>query len=362
MASVGATHRSAGPPQARRAPSGGSEVHEVTNVGAIPHYIGRFAPSPTGPLHAGSLVAALASWLDARAHYGTWLVRIEDVDTPRCVPGADQEILRQLAVCGLVSDVAPLYQSQRGAHYQEALDKLIQGRAVYPCGCSRKDIEVALQARSDASLPAQGDASPHNMPSKPRGAELVYPGTCRTGLHGKSARAWRFDTRSDKATEATGQQTMAGAATKNMANSFLTWHDRRLGPQQQDVENEVGDFVVKRADGRWAYQLAVVVDDAAQGITHIVRGEDLADNTSRQILLQRALRYPAPQYLHTPLVLAADGLQLSKQNGAAPLDLSQPLLALNAAALVLGLPTSPQAHLPSALADYLSAWKKRVNR
>jgi glutamyl-Q tRNA(Asp) synthetase len=360
VTNVGAIHSSAGPPQARRAPSGGSEVHEVTNVGAIPHYIGRFAPSPTGPLHVGSLVAALASWLDARAHYGTWLVRIEDVDTPRCVPGADQEILRQLAVCGLVSDVAPLYQSQRGAHYQAALDKLIQTRAVYPCGCSRKDIEVALQARSDASMPAQGDASPHNMPSKPRGAELVYPGTCRAGLHGKSARAWRFDIRIHKANEALAQQNIAGAATVSIANTLIPWHDRRLGAQQQDVENEVGDFVVKRADGLWAYQLAVVVDDAAQGITHIVRGEDLADNTARQILLQRALRYPTPQYMHTPLVLAADGLKLSKQNGATPLDLSQPLLAISTAALALGFDASGQTHLPSLLASCVQEWRKRV--
>ncbi len=311
------------------------------------HYTGRFAPSPTGPLHAGSLVAALASWLDARAHQGTWLVRIEDVDTPRCLPGADQEILQQLALCGLVSDAAPLYQSQRGAHYQAALDALVQRKAVYPCGCSRKDIELALATRADAPLPGAA--------AKPRGAELVYPGTCRDGLHGKSARAWRFDTRIYRSNEAAGQQNIAGEATENIAGNFLTWHDLRRGTQHQDVENEVGDFVVKRADGLWAYQLAVVVDDAARGVTHVVRGEDLADNTARQILLQRALGTPTPQYLHTPLVLALDGHKLSKQNGATPLDLSQPLLALNAAAQCLGLAPATGS-LSQALQGWAQAW------
>jgi glutamyl-Q tRNA(Asp) synthetase len=325
----------------------------VTSVGAA--YIGRFAPSPTGPLHAGSLVAALASWLDARAHQGTWLVRIEDVDTPRCVPGADREILQQLALCSLVPDAAPLYQSQRGAHYQTALDALIQQKAVYPCGCSRKDIETAWKARREASQSTQGDTPPPNRPSKPRGAELVYPGTCRAGLHGKSARAWRFNAHIYKANEALDQQNVAGAATVNIANTLLPWHDRRLGAQQQDVENEVGDFVVKRADGLWAYQLAVVVDDAVQGITHVVRGEDLADNTARQILLQRALGYPTPQYLHTPLVLAADGLKLSKQNGATPLDLAQPLRALNAAAACLGLAPATGT-VRQALQGWSQAW------
>jgi glutamyl-Q tRNA(Asp) synthetase len=343
----------AGPPQGAKAPSGGSAVHAVTSVAAT--YIGRFAPSPTGPLHAGSLVAALASWLDARAHHGTWLVRIENVDTPRCVPGADREILRQLALCGLVSDAAPLYQSQRGAHYQAALDALIELKAAYPCACSRKDVEVALAARTEASPALQADTPAPSLAAKPRGAELVYPGTCRTGLHGKSARAWRLDTRIYKENKALAQQNIAGAATENIANSPLIWHDRRLGAQQQDVESEVGDFVVKRADGLWAYQLAVVVDDAAQGITHIVRGEDLADNTARQILLQRALGYPTPQYLHTPLVLAADGHKLSKQNGATPLDLSRPLLALNAAAACLGL--APAAgSLKQALQGWTQAW------
>ena len=288
---------------------------------APPPYTGRFAPSPTGPLHAGSLVAALASWLDARAHGGRWLLRIEDVDTPRGVPGADATIVAQLAACGLRPDEAPLYQSARGALYEAALQQLItQGRA-YPCGCTRQDIALALAAAGHA---------------RARHGELVYPGTCRHGLQGQPARAWRF-------------LTQAGT---------LHWTDRRLGPQSQDVQQQVGDFALRRADGLWAYQLAVVVDDAAQGVSHVVRGQDLADNTARQIQLQAALGLPTPRYLHTPLVLGANGEKLSKQNGAAPLDLSDPLAALNAAAAVLDLPaqTGP---LPQALAQWTQAWAER---
>ena len=287
-------------------------------------YRGRFAPSPTGPLHAGSLVAALASWLDARAHGGTWLVRIEDVDTPRCVPGADEFILQQLAACGLVPDEAPVWQSQRAAIYQTALDTLIARGAAYPCACSRSDIERALAASGR---------------SKPRHGELVYPGTCRNGLHGKPARAVRCLT-----------------IAPDGRDLDIAWHDRRLGAQRQNLTQEVGDFVLKRADGLWSYQLAVVVDDAAQGITHVVRGEDLADNTPRQIHLQRLLGLPTPTYLHTPLVLGANGEKLSKQNGAQALDLRDPLHALRASARVLGLPevSAPQADW---LAAMVAAWR-----
>jgi glutamyl-Q tRNA(Asp) synthetase len=286
-------------------------------------YVGRFAPSPTGPLHAGSLVAALASWLDARAHHGRWLMRIEDVDTPRCVPGADRLILRQLAACGLSPDEPPVRQSQRRPLYQAALDRLVsQGRA-YPCACSRKDIESALAAQGRP---------------RSRHGELRYPGTCRDGLRGRAARAWRF---------------------RNTPGP-VHWHDRRMGPQQQDVEQEVGDFVLRRADGLWAYQLAVVVDDADQGITQVVRGEDLADNTARQILLQRALALPTPGYLHTPLVLAANGEKLSKQNGAAAIDTSQPLRALNSAAAVLGL-SAHGGPLALALAAWQLQWRDSYN-
>ena len=283
-------------------------------------YTGRFAPSPTGLLHAGSLVAALASWLDARAHGGRWLVRIEDVDTPRCVPGADQAILQQLASCGLTPNDPVLWQSQRGAAYDQALQHLVNQGWAYPCGCSRKDIESAqIVARHRAA---------------------VYPGTCREGLKGKPARAWRLNVQ---------------AVQKALGLPAVThWLDRRLGPQQQNVAEEVGDFVLRRADGLWAYQLAVVVDDAEQGITDVVRGQDLADNTARQMVLQRALGLPTPQYLHTPLVLGTDGDKLSKQNGAMALDLSDPLAALTQAAQVLGLPAQPTLHqlLTQAQADW----------
>ena len=281
-------------------------------------YRGRFAPSPTGPLHAGSLVAALASWLDARVHGGAWLVRIEDVDRARCRPGLDAVILDQLAACAMVSDEAPWMQSKRELAYAEALDTLTRQGFTYPCGCTRSEIDAAWAARGVFHEP---------------GRERIYPGTCRLGLQGKVARAIRF-----------------------RAEGRVDWRDRRQGLQQQDVAAEVGDFVLRRADGLWAYQLAVVADDAAQGITDIVRGEDLLDNTARQMLLQRALKLPTPRYLHTPLVMAADGRKLSKQNGAQRLDLADPVAALNAAGQVLGLPerpgVSPQAWLESALPDW----------
>ena len=293
-------------------------------------YTGRFAPSPTGPLHAGSLVAALASWLDARAHDGRWLLRIEDVDTPRCVPGADALIIDQLRVCGLVPDAPPVWQSQRATQYRQALDDLIARGLAYPCACSRKDIEQAQGMRGVLRTP---------------GTELPYPGTCRPergGLHGRPPRAWRLRTDG------------GGVAAP------LRWHDRRLGEQTQQIERAVGDFVLLRADGLWAYQLAVVVDDAAQGITHVVRGEDLADNTPRQILLQRALRQPTPTYLHTPLVLAADGQKLSKQNGAQAFDASDPATALKQAATLLGLAVPDGSHRVDELLNrWIAAWRAR---
>lgn len=281
---------------------------------------GRFAPSPTGPLHAGSLVAALASWLDARARGGVWLVRIEDVDTPRCVPGADTFILQQLATCGLTPDEPVTWQSRRGHRYQAALDRLLETGAAYPCACSRSDIEAALAAAGR---------------QRERHQAAVYPGTCREGLQGREARAWRLR--------------LPDGAT-------VHWRDARLGPQQQDVATEVGDFVLRRADGLWAYQLAVVVDDAEQGITHVVRGADLADNTPRQILLQRALGLPGLAYHHVPLVLGSNGEKLSKQNGAAPLDLSDPPAALQSAASVLGLPPAGGG-VAEALALWSRAWQ-----
>jgi glutamyl-Q tRNA(Asp) synthetase len=281
-------------------------------------YRGRFAPSPTGPLHAGSLVAALASWLDARAHGGAWLVRIEDVDQPRCSPAAAELILAQLAACGLHSDEPVLWQSTRGPAYAAALQQLLDSVRAYACGCTRSDVEAHWLSQGLAHVP---------------GSDRIYPGTCRSGLHGKQPRALRF-----------------------LAEGSVQWADRRLGLQVQDLAREVGDFVLKRADGLWAYQLAVVVDDAAQGITDIVRGEDLADNTARQIALQRALRLPTPRYLHTPLVLAADGRKLSKQNGAQALDVAEPIHALNMAAAVLGIPRNESQVISDWLASASLAW------
>ena len=285
-------------------------------------YRGRFAPSPTGALHAGSLVAALASWLDARGHDGQWLVRIEDVDRPRCLPGADQEILRQLALCGLRPDAPPQWQSQREPLYQAALDRLVAAGAAYPCACSRKDIELALRAQGR---------------ERSRHGELAYPGTCRHGLHGREPRAWRL----------------------HVPDGVVAWTDRRVGVHLQDVAAEVGDFVLKRADGLFAYQLAVVVDDGEQGITHVVRGEDLVDNTPRQLLLQRALGLPQPSYLHAPLVLGPNGEKLSKQNGAAPLDLRDPRAALAQAGAMLGLALPAHGTLAEALAETARAWRQR---
>ena len=290
--------------------------------------VGRFAPTPSGPLHAGSLVAAVASWLDARANQGRWLVRVEDLDGPRTAAGVEAEILRQLHALGLRPDEAPWRQSERSAQYQTALDRLRAAGHAYPCGCTRREIDAEL---ATLGAPAQ------------RGTERIYPGTCRHGLNGKPSRAWRLRCGTDHAPLA------------------IDWTDRRLGAQSQDVTHEVGDFVLQRADGPWAYQLAVVVDDAAQGISHVVRGADLADNTARQIHLQRLLCVPTPSYLHTPLVLDARGEKLSKSNGAAPLDLSQPLPALRAAGAVLELhvsdcATSTEAWLIEATAQWRSKW------
>jgi glutamyl-Q tRNA(Asp) synthetase len=284
-------------------------------------YIGRFAPSPTGLLHAGSLVAALASWLDARAHGGRWLVRIENVDTPRCIADADTGILAQLDALGLVPDAPPTWQSRRGGHYEAALAQLRRSGWAYPCTCSRSDIAAAL-ARAGVPHVAHG--------------ERVYPGTCcpatfastdgEPPVPSKRPPAWRLRTR-----------TAAGE------DVVVAWHDRLLGDQHQDVTHTVGDFVLKRADGLWAYQLAVVVDDAAQGVTDVVRGADLADNTARQIHLQRVLGLPTPRYLHTPLVYADDGQKLSKQTGARAVSLRSDVdavIALRRAARVLGLPVA----------------------
>ncbi|WP_159911807.1 tRNA glutamyl-Q(34) synthetase GluQRS [Pantoea sp. 18069] len=312
-------------------------------------YAGRFAPSPTGPLHAGSLVAALASWLDARAHQGRWLVRIEDIDPPRCMAGADDLILQQLAACGLRPDETPVWQSRRCSFYEQALQQLLARRLAYACACTRRDIEMAWERLGM---------------ERQRHVERPYPGTCRAGLQGRPARAWRF------ATEKAARQALPfdgqAAPAWDAADGSLLWQDRRLGAQSQDLVHSVGDFVLRRADGLWAYQLAVVVDDGLQQISHVVRGEDLTDNTPRQMLLQQALGLATPVYLHTPLVRRADGEKLSKQHGARSIDTSTPQAcraALAAAAAALGLPVADCTHksLADALALWVQAWRANYN-
>ena len=238
-------------------------------------HTGRFAPSPTGPLHFGSLAAALASWLEARAAGGRWLVRIEDLDPPREQPGAADEILRTLERLGLYWDGEVVFQSRRKALYQESLDDLRE--FTYGCGCSRREI-------ADSSLGLAAD-----------GAQ-IYPGTCRVGLPpSRQPRSLRLK--------------VAGS---------IDFVDRVQGPQRQNLETEVGDFVLRRADGQFAYQLAVVVDDAAQGVSDVVRGADLLGSTARQVFLQRLLGLPTPRYLHIPAAVNAAGEKLSKQTGALP--------------------------------------------
>jgi glutamyl-Q tRNA(Asp) synthetase len=280
------------------------------------------------------MVAALASWLDARAHGGRWLVRIEDVDTPRCVPGADGEILRQLAACGLQPDEPPVWQSRRGDLYAQSLETLQGAGLAYGCRCTRREVALAQVAAGHDRV---------------RHGELVYPGTCRPG--GAQPVAWA---------EARAVRLLTVAP--DGGDVVIDWTDARLGPQHQNVTREVGDFVLRRADGLWAYQLAVVVDDAAQGITHVVRGEDLADNTPRQIWLQRCLGLSIPRYCHTPLVLDGQGEKLSKQTGARPVAVDAPVDVLRAAASALGLSVPWCPDVNAALQVALSGWKAGPGR
>jgi len=297
-------------------------------MNAEPGYRGRFAPSPTGPLHFGSLVSALASFLDARAHRGTWLIRIEDVDGPRTVPGAAAEILETLGRFGMFSAEEPVWQSQREVAYQQAFQQLLGAGFVFPCGCTRREIADSL---------AHGHT---RHTGHTRQATLAYPGTCRDGLHGKPPRAWRMRVPDGDA-------------------AVLSFKDRWQGTQTQDLASEVGDFVLKRADGEWAYQLAVVVDDADAGITHIVRGADLLDSTARQIYLQRCLGVSTPAYLHVPVIVNELGEKLSKQTGATALDTGAPLVELTQAAKHLGLHPSPAGSLEAFFSDVTAQWAKR---
>lgn len=275
-------------------------------------YVGRFAPSPTGPLHFGSLVAALASWLDARRAGGRWLLRMEDLDQPRVIPGAADTILRQLEAFALEWDGPVVYQSARLELYQEAVGKL--KTHCYPCACTRKELE-------DSALAIDGSR--------------IYPGTCRAGLApGKAQRAGRT---------AFAVRLRTGAAP-------VRFVDRVQGAISQSVETEAGDFILLRADGIFAYQLAVVVDDAAQGITDVVRGADLLDSTARQIVLQRLLGFATPRYLHAPVATNRAGEKLSKQTRAAdagPDDLPGALefLGMNA----------PEGLVPKELLEWASS-------
>ena len=292
-------------------------------------YRGRFAPSPTGPLHAGSLVAALGSWLDARKNKGKWLLRMEDLDTPRCIPGADQEILRQLLACGLNWDEEPSWQSKHQERYKKALQHLNTLQIIYPCTCSRQDIAGALEA--------QGVITPRNQ-------EMVYPGTCRP----QEIHPYEDE-----------NILLAEVAWRLALPVDLTIHfeDLALGKQSQNLNREVGDFVVRRRDGIFTYQLAVVVDDSEQRITRVVRGTDLLNNTARQIHLQKILGYSTPTYLHLPLVLDEHGEKLSKQTLASAIhteNSQQALQELRKAAKHLGLGDLPDGK-GTSIAEWLLA-------
>ena len=275
---------------------------------------GRFAPSPTGPLHFGSLIAALGSFLEARRRGGEWLVRIEDVDTPRSVPGAADAILRSLERCGLLWDGPVLYQSRRTEAYRAALERLLLAGLAYPCTCNRR--ELASSARGS-------DGSP------------IYPGHCRTGIR---------------------QPARPHAIRLRTIDAPLAFRDAVQGEYHQRLASEVGDFVIRRADGLFAYQLAVVVDDAAQGITQVVRGSDLLDSTPRQMYLQRMLDVPTPEYVHLPVAIDRRGCKLSKQTRATPLDSCHPAPALWAALCFLG--QNPPADLERESPAAILAWAR----
>jgi glutamyl-Q tRNA(Asp) synthetase len=283
-------------------------------VTAHPAYRGRFAPSPTGDLHFGSLVAAVASWLDARAAGGTWLVRIEDVDRAREVPGATERILATLAAFGMDSDEPVIRQRDRTDAYRDALAQLDRSGQLFACACSR------------AALAARGDGLHH-------GACSAHP-----------ALTWR------------------GALRVLAPTGSIGFVDRALGHFRQDLAREVGDYVVWRVEGWAAYHLAVVVDDGAQGITDIVRGADLVDSTPRQLHLQQLLGLPRPGYLHVPVVVDEHGRKLSKSDRARPVDVSDPLPALRAALTFLGLPDSGAGDVPTVLASAIPAWTERHPR
>lgn len=277
-----------------------------------PLYIGRFAPSPTGLLHIGSLLTAVASYADAKAHQGLWLLRIEDLDPPREMAGASQHILHTLEHFGFEWDKEVVYQSQRHQLYQTALDQLRTQGLVYPCYCSRKTWQEAATMGIDGP---------------------VYNGFCRPNTKQQAP--------------ITTQKTPAWRIQVN--HHDMVFHDRIVGTYQQNLQRDIGDFVLLRADGFWAYQLAVVVDDAAQGITHIVRGQDLLVSTPRQIYLQQQLQLPQPSYAHLPLLVNQHGQKWSKQTLAPALNLHQREQLLRQVLAYLNLPPAPEVNRPQDL-------------
>lgn len=279
---------------------------------ALTPYIGRFAPSPTGALHFGSLVAALGSWLEARRRGGVWAVRIDDLDRPRCPPGVGDTILKTLDAFGLAWDGPVIRQSRRDAAYAAALETLIERGRVFPCACTRKEVQH------------QGAPGP---------AGVIYPGTCRDGLpEGRRARSWRF----------------------RVDQRPIRVNDRLRRAFEVHLDRDIGDFIVRRGDGLFAYHLAMVVDDADLGVTEVVRGGDLLDCTAPQIALQQALGCPTPEYLHLPVAVDARGRKLSKQTAAPALDPDHPGPALVSALRFLGQP--PPTDLSGASAAAILAW------
>ncbi len=284
----------------------------TTQAETLRPVVGRFAPSPTGPLHFGSLIAATGSYLNAKSRQGQWLVRIEDVDEPRCSDQAADDILRTLEAHGFAWDGPVWYQKSRGDRYAEALAILKQHGLVYPCACTRRQLSQAPLAIDGA---------------------VLYPGTCRGGLaDGATARAWRL----------------------RVQDAVVSFSDAIQGPQYQNLAREVGDFVLLRADGYFAYQLAVVVDDAEQGVTEIIRGADLLSSTARQIYLQQCLGLPTPNYGHLPVVANGSGEKLSKQTRAPGIGIRQAGENLWSALTFLG--QQPPAELRFACLSELWQW------
>ncbi len=279
-------------------------------------YRGRFAPSPTGPLHFGSLVAAVGSFLEARAHHGDWLLRIDDLDRPRCPPKHAQTILQQLEAFGFAWDGEVVWQSRRDEAYRAAFERLRDAGLLYPCACTRREL-------TDSRVGTASDGS------------AIYPGTCRGGMPaGRDARAWRLQ----------------------VGDAVVAFNDALQGPQQSRLAADAGDFVLWRADGLFAYQLAVVVDDHEAGITQVVRGADLLASTPRQCFVHRCLGLPAPAYAHLPVVLGRDGQKLSKQTLACALDPARGGEALVAALDFLG--QAPPPALAAEGMDAIWAWAR----